>query len=269
MNNFPRKLGKKPAKIDTRTLKLSKYLKEVTAPVPEPPDNLDYAELITNSIGWPVYLNDQIGDCVPAAMAHQIEQWTYLAKGEANRTALSNQQVLWLYEKLGGYIPGNPLTDNGVVMLDALRYWRNAGVFGNKIQAFASVDLTNYTEVRQAIWLFGNIFLGIQLPLSAQQGDMWTVPVDGPIGDGAPGSWGGHCVPVTAYHVRPNPTSDVANRKTYTVITWGQAMKMSHNFMTTYGDEAYVLLDLGWLQSSGKSVGGFDLGTLQNDLRNL
>jgi len=165
------KLGKKPAKVDARTLKLSKYLRLPAPPAPpSPPSEVSW---ITHVRNWPMFMNDRIGDCVPAGAAHAVEQWTQYACGQ--EAAITDAQVLKAYEDVGGYDPDDPSTDQGCSMLDMLKYWRKAGIGGHKILAFVSVDQKNLTEVAQAIMLFGNVYAGVQLPLSAQGADKWTV----------------------------------------------------------------------------------------------
>jgi len=83
---------------------------------------------------------------------------------------------------------------------------------------------------------------------------VWVVPPGGPVGPGAPGSWGGHAVPVVAYDAR-----------TLTVITWGQRLSMTWGFFETYCDEAYAILDGDWLKNN-ECPAGFDLATLEADL---
>src|SRR5580658_8869232 len=57
------KLGKKAPKIDSRTLRLAKYL---TA-VPPPPASCDWTKGVTE---WGMMLNDALGDCTCAAIGH-------------------------------------------------------------------------------------------------------------------------------------------------------------------------------------------------------
>ena len=67
-------------------------------------------------------------------------------------------------------------TDKGAVELDVLNYWRQQGIAGHKIDAYAAFDSTNGETTRQAISLFGGICTGLALPLSAQQQGVWDVP---------------------------------------------------------------------------------------------
>lgn len=253
------RLGKKAPKIDTRTFALSKYLKLKVPKVVLPPVPTE-TSWITNVPGqWPMYLNDQLGDCVVAAMGHMIQQWSFYSTG--NKISVTDQQVLATYEILGGYQPGNPSTDNGVVMLDALNWWRQTGFAGHKILAYMSVDWNNLTEVFQAIQLFGNVFLGVALPVTTQGKDDWTITGQGPNGNdpnAAVGSWGGHCIPIMA-----------ASPQTLSVVSWGQRLKMSHNFLSDYAEEAYVVLSPDWFSKLGESPGNFDLNALTEDLAQL
>lgn len=251
------KLGKKAPRLDHRTLKLRDYL--VPNPIlPEPPAEVSWVRDVTPD--FPMDLNDQIGDCVIAAMAHMIQQWTFFATNGSGTVIPTNAQVLTAYEALSGYEPDNPSTDNGVVMLDALQYWKSAGFAGHKILAYMAVDWNNLTEIFQAIQLFGNVFLGVSLPLTVQSTDDWTVALGGThTDDGAPGSWGGHCVPIMA-----------ASPETLTVVTWGQTLKMSHNFLFDYAEEAYVVLSADFFTKLGKTPGvGLDVNQLLADLAAL
>lgn len=246
-----RKLGKAAPRLDSRTFKLAKYLPKI---IPAPPPEVSW---VTQVHSWKMFLNDQLGDCVPAASGHCINQWTYYATGK--EAVITDQDVLTAYEVVGGYVPGNPATDNGTSMLDFLNYWRKTGVGGHKIQAFVSVDITRKDEIFSAIQLFGSVYLGIQLPVSAQGASSWTVPDGGAFGDGSPGSWGGHCIPLFA-----------ASPKTYTCVTWGQTLKMSHNFLLDYADEAYAVLSgQDWVGGAGVSPSLLNLAQLQADLAEL
>jgi hypothetical protein len=243
------KPGKLPKRYDSRNLRLSKYLK---AGLPAPPRAADWATKVPT---WPMYLNDQLGDCVLASAGHMIEQWTFYA---GKSLLPSDQQILTAYEAVGGYVPGDPTTDKGTVMLDALNYWRGTGVAGRNIHAYVEVNTKSLTEVKQAIQLFGNCYVGLQLPVSAQGQDFWSVPSGGLVGSGAPGSWGGHCVPLVAF-----------GPSTLCCVTWGKLLRMSHSFFLDYCDEAYAVISNDWIEANGASPGGIHLAALEADLQAL
>jgi hypothetical protein len=192
--------------------------------------------------------------CVIAGAAHMIQQWNYYAGRKT--TMLTDQDVLKGYEAVGGYVPGDPSTDNGCNMIDALNYWRKTGFGGHKIVAYVALDPTKPQELFESILMFGNAYLGLALPLSCQNETAWTVPSGGAFGNGSPGSWGGHCVPVMA-----------ASPKSRTNISWGGKYKMSPNFEFDYCDEAYAVLSPDWLEANAKSPSGFDLAGLMVDLK--
>lgn len=250
------KLGKKRVRYDKRTLRLAKYLAPA---LPAPPAEVSYVVKVPS---WPMLLNDQLGDCVIAAMGHMVQQWTFFSAGLAGMQTMTDAEALTAYEAIGGYVNGNPNTDNGCDMLTALNYWRNTGIMvGGKlhqIAGYVAVDPTNLLEVRQAIYLFGNTFTGVQLPTSAQGESDWTVAQGGIYSsNGQPGSWGGHCIPY-----------DAMSPETVTCVTWGERLKLSHNFHLDYCDEMYAVLSSDWLES-GVSVSGLDLKSLQADLTAL
>ncbi len=249
---LPFKLGKGAPRLDPRTLRLGKYLRNVD--IVPPAGEVSWVTRVP-STAWGMMLNDSLGDCVSAAMGHMVKQWTTYASTDATPT---DADVLKVYEDVGGYRPGDPSTDNGMVILDALNYWRTTGIGGHKIVAYVAVNIKDAGEVRSAIELFGNVFLGIQLPISAQGETAWTVPNGGAYNDGSPGSWGGHAIPIMA-----------ASAHSLTVITWGASLKMSWNFLKDYADEAYVVLSQDWIEKTGLSPSQFDLASLQADLAQL
>jgi hypothetical protein len=244
------KLGKKPAKHDPRTLQFKNYLAAKPTALPPTPDEVSW---VTKVPSWPMMMNDSLGDCTIAAAGHMIQQWSFFANVEVTPT---DQQVLQAYEAVSGYVPGEPWTDNGAVILDVLNYWRQHGIAGHKITAYTQVDHSNLDEIRAAIQLFGNVYIGIQLPVTAQTQDAWTVANGGTFTqDGQPGSWGGHAIPLMAQ-----------SPKTQTCITWGERLKMSHNFFLDYCDEAYAIVSQDWIGANGLSPSQFNLKQLMLDL---
>jgi len=260
-----RMLGKKPPRVDPRTLQFRNYLRKrrgkSPGPLPIPPAEISYVVKVPS---WPMLLNDQIGDCVIAAMGHMIQQWTFFATGGAGMQTMTDAEALAAYAAIGGYNPNDPSTDQGCDMLTALNYWRNHGIMAggklHKIGGFVACDPRNLLEARQSIWMFGNQFTGVALPLSARGADDWTVP-DGGIYSpaGQPGSWGLHCIPVMA-----------ESPLTLTCVSWPspehERLKMSHNFRGDYVDECYAILSPDWLTAQGDSIAGFNLAALHKDI---
>jgi hypothetical protein len=233
------KLGKKTRRFDQRTLRLARYL---TPALPPPPPAATNSKGIAN---WGMMLNDKLGDCTIAGVGHAVQVWT-LSQG--SEVTVPDSAVLTYYEKWDGYDPSNPSSDQGGVELDVLNDWRQQDFAGHKLLAFADTDPQDTLHVRQAIALFGGLYIGVELPITAQTQDVWDVNT-GP--NGKPGSWGGHCVFVPDYDANG-----------LTCITWGAPKKMTWGFWGTYCDEAHALLSPDW-----KPPAGFDMAALQADLK--
>lgn len=238
------KLGRKAIKTDTRTLQLGKYL---TPALPPPPPTADWTKGITS---WGMMLNDTLGDCTIAGVGHAIQVFT---ANTGTEVTVPDPTIESYYEQWDGYVPGNPKTDNGGVELDVLNDWQKGGFAGNALTAFADPKVSNLVQVRQAIALFGGVYIGLSLPLTAQTQDVWDVAPKGGA-KAKPGSWGGHCVFVPKY-----------DQNGFTCITWGQLKVMTVAFWSKYCDEAHALLAQAWIGAKG-SPGGFNLTQLQADL---
>jgi hypothetical protein len=243
-NHSRMKLGRKAIKTDTRTLMLGDYL---TSSIPPPPVTADWTKGIS---GWGMMLNDQLGDCTIAGCGHAVQVWTANTGGIAT---VPDSTVEAMYEKWDGYVPGDASTDTGGVELDVLNDWRQQGFGGHALLAFADPKFSNLVEIRQSIALFGGVYIGLALPLTAQTQDVWDV-VTGGGSNAKKGSWGGHCVYVPKYDANG-----------FTCITWGQLKTMTVAFWNEYCDEAHTLLGQDWLSSKG-SPPGFDQAQLQTDL---
>ncbi len=113
-----------------------------------------------------------------------------------------------------------------------------------------------------SVYIFDGCYIGVQLPISAQAQTQnhqpWSVPPGGTTGDGKPGSWGGHAVPVVAYDSRG-----------VTVVTWGALQMMTWSFWEAYCDEAYAILSTDYLNGKEATPQGFSLQQLQADLADL
>ena len=149
------KLGKQTPHHDNRIPMLSKY----TATLPAPPPTVDNDGKITN-LG--MMLNDKLGDCTCAAVGHCIQQWT--AEAQAKEVILPDPDIEKLYEIVGHYNPANPKSDRGAVEINVLNYWLGKPVVGNKLSAFCSLEPQNHQEIQDAVYIFGNCYIGLQMP---------------------------------------------------------------------------------------------------------
>lgn len=240
------KLGKLAPRIDPRTLKLATYIDRL----PRVPSSKTWAPKVRGV--WPMFKNDMFGDCTFASMAHMIRTWTANARGEA--LTIEDQEVLDAYSALTGFHPDKPETDQGAVELDVLKSMRKRGLAGRTIGAFASVNPRNRPLMKAASYLFGGVYLGFALPVSAQGREVWDVPAGGLSGDGAPGGWGGHAVSSVAH--------DAAG---IVVATWGALQRVTWRFVDAYCDEAWAIISPDWFNGM-RSVSGFDSAALRRDL---
>ncbi|MGP0020052.1 MAG: hypothetical protein ACLPHP_15885 [Candidatus Sulfotelmatobacter sp.] len=249
------KLGKGTARHDPRALLLATYL---TAELPTPPASLDLSPKVGSD--WGMMDNDQIGDCTCAAAGHLIMEWT--ANAGKKMVTPTDKQIVAAYSAITGYNPTTGANDNGAQEVDVLNYWRQTGIAGHKIGAYASLEPGNHTHIMDSVYIFEGCYIGVQLPISAQAQTQnhqpWSVPPGGTTGDGKPGSWGGHAIPVVAYDPRG-----------VTVVTWGALQVMTWSFWEAYCDEAYAILSTDYLDGDKKAPQGFDLAQLQADLADL
>lgn len=189
-------------------------------------------------------------NCTIAGVGHAVQVWSANTGGIVT---VPDPTVESYYEQWDGYVPGNPSTDNGGIELDVLNDWKNSGFAGHQLLAFADPKYTNLVEIYQSIALFGGVYIGLSLPITAQTQDVWDVVPKGGA-NARKGSWGGHCVYVAGY-----------DAGTFTCITWGALKKMTVAFWKKYCDEAHTLLGQDWFTAKG-APSGFDQAQLLADL---
>ena len=244
-----RKLGKHPPRHDVRTLHLANFL----TGLPASPPLRDWNRGLPSDLG--MMANDQYGDCGFAGQAHAVQTWT---SDTGKPVALPDAVVLGAYAGCTGFSPGDPSSDQGVVLLDALSYWRKTGIGGHKIGAYVKVDHHNLDHVKAAINLFGGVYMGAALPTAAQHQTSWVGPRGALRGDDAPGTWGGHCMWAPAY--------DASH---VTFVTWGQRQVADWQWWLDYVDEAYACVSVDWVTGAKTAPNGFDLSKLNSYLARL
>lgn len=247
---FQFKLGKKPARQDAIQFKLSDY---VSAALPAAPKKYGHQSLEKS---WGMLGNDKYGDCVWAGAGHEHMLWNL--EGQRNYS-VTTANVLEGYSAVTGFNPDKSDTDQGTDMEEAAKWRRKIGLQDSvngrhKLGAYLDVPVGNIDVIKQAAYLFSAVGIGIQFPNSAMtqfdNGKPWTV-VKSTIE-------GGHYVPVVGY-----------DSKYIYVITWGKVQPCTYAFIKKYMDEGIVYLDSEFLNTTGKSLEGFDLATLQSDLKML
>jgi len=221
---------------------LKNYIK---GPMYKPPRSFDYSSRVAK---YPMALNDTYGTCTIAGVIHML-QLIYAEIGEDFEYP-GDDAVKETYFKLSNG------ADTGLVEQSVLQTWMKDGLFNNKISAYAPVNIKNRDEMMAAIYLFGSVYLGVEMPDSAEiqfeQHQPWHLD-----GTYEPPS-GGHCVVATGY-----------NRFGIDIITWGATESMTWGWWEEYGSEAWVVIPEVFVEADHGPVWNIDILALQQDLKNL
>lgn len=249
-------LGKHAPRFDSRVPQLGPRLARLGAALPPAPAKKDWPKS-SKVTAWGMMLNNSLGDCVIAAKCHAVLEWTALT-GLKKAVTLPDPVILAGYEAVGGYVPGDPSTDEGCIEQDVLSYLMKTGLAGNKLAAFVEVDPRNLDDVKRTIADCGLAYIGFNVPnylmngLTAP-GSVWDLD---PSGDN--GIAGGHAVILAGY--------DVTGA---TVISWGSKYRMTWPFFAQFCDEAYALADATWVRVTGDTPGGLTLALLEEQMAAL
>ena len=223
--------GRKRSPLGAKKLHLADYLRQFTLP-PSPP-SADYSAAAQPSLTQ-IFGNDALGDCVIAGANHILGVET----GNAGSCLVTPEaQVVKEYSAVGGYVPGNPATDQGCDLVTALNYYSTTGFTnGTKLLAWLAINGSNVAEIQAALFLFENLYFGMELP------DAWISPFpsgDGFVWDvaGAQDPNNGHCVMGAAYD----------SRGVSKLASWGLQGVLTYAAIAEYatgktGGELYVLL---------------------------
>jgi phospholipase C len=229
--------------------------------LPPPPAACDYTKAAATALAN-IYDNDTLGDCVIAGIAHVVGVLT----GNAGAPYIyTNQQIIALYSAIGGYVPGDPSTDKGCDEQTALNYWENNGApaGSHQIAGWLSVNAADPTEYRTALWLFENLYFGLELP------DAWINPMPAASGflwdaAGPSDPQNGHCVVGVGY-----------TAKGITIDTWGMTGLLTDKAIAKYatrkshGEIYTVVSQDGIAKASQKAPTGFDWSQLIADFDSM
>ena len=241
-------LGKLPPKPHPAALPLM----QLVGQMPQLPDAVDWTGKLQ---GNPVFCNDTLGCCTIASQAHIIRVWTSRLWGV--ELDIPDDLVRETYFKL----TGGP--DIGLAETDALAYWASQGFalpdrqYQSLLTGWCTLDHQNGAHIRASIAWFGAAYLGLGMPLAAQNANAWDCVPNGD-SNTQPNSWGGHAVPAVAYDANG-----------VTVISWGHLYKVSWPFLVAYLDEAHAPVSRMWLDTCGYAPSGFDLVGLENAMSTI
>lgn len=252
------RLGKLPVITDSRTFQFERLIDvdrldqlgiaQLTHP--------DWSWLSRAHTSWGMLGNNRLQNCVFAAQGHAETLWTAV-RGAA--WGPSEEQVVQEYSRTTRYNPADPSSDRGTLLLNGLNNWRVNGMAGRKILAYLSIPPLAHRRIMQAIWLFGLVVVGVNLPRSAGQqmigGQPWSV-VQGPGSEY--GSWGGHCVIYGSY------TPQMAG-----CVTWDHTQDIQWDFHDRYVDEVYAVISRDWTGPDNRAPNLIKWAALQQAFRAL
>ena len=215
-----------------------------TNPLPAAPESVAVPPVSE----WGMLGNDQYGDCTFAGIVHSMMSTANVVQEE--ETFPTTDEVVKAYLT---YTNGQ---DAGAVEADLLAHWKNTGLFGHNIPAYAPTDHSDFDELKSVITTFGLAYIGIQIPTPAQQqfaeGQPWALthtPADNQIE-------GGHCVILVGYD------KDYAQ-----CITWGKVQQVTWEWLSSYMQESWALITPEIVEKG--AYGNMRLPDLLSDLEKL
>jgi hypothetical protein len=252
------KMGRVRPRVRQPRLALLNYL---GLNLPKPPDGpLDYTAKAKTFLAE-VLANDSLGDCTCAGIMHVGGAFL----GNVDQSIpFTEADTIGLYEKVCGYNPSDPSTDQGGNEQDVLNYVKANGLLADgshKIAAWAGVNGAEELQVKTAIWLFENVYFGVELP------DAWVNPM--PSGDGFVWDVAGDANPEQGHcFVGLGYTDQGVMIDTWGmigIITWAAIAK----YATSHGSgELYTVFGPDSLsKASAKCPAGFDATQLAADIQ--
>jgi hypothetical protein len=243
-------------------LSLKNYL--TPSVLPTPPALVDYSTDALPALTQ-LYLNDQLGDCVIAGIGHLEGVFTGNASG-GRPVVFASAQIIQAYSAIGGYVPGNPATDQGCDEQTALNYWQQKGFPGgnqHRIAEWIAVNGADESECKIATWLFENLLYGVELP------DAWINPFPSANGFtwpvvGAPDPNNGHCVVSFGYDGIGSQIDTWGLRGT---VTWQAIAAYTAN---SDGGELYTVLSPETIvRAKQRAPSGVDWAQLEADMAKM
>ncbi|RPJ00628.1 MAG: hypothetical protein EHM36_14400 [Deltaproteobacteria bacterium] len=228
------KLGKLFPKLDKRTMMFSNIIREPM--LPPLPDEWEFSKQYPKlDLSPRVWLNDRLGNCVYVSSLAQQRDFEVFEEGkviEPDEKVIEQEYL----KEAGG--------DHGLVMLNHLNVWRqhglpfgpkrkllclNMGASRYKIYAYATLNPQRIREFKYATFLLG-CNIGLAMPNSFMTQFAAGHPWDDT--SGPPNPYNGHAVKVRGW-----------TKDGLLLWTWGKLQLASWNWIASYTDEAYVIID--------------------------
>lgn len=267
---LPGKLGRLPMDKTRPRLTLERYL--------DPRTPLSRAGL--PPVGWhqdvdrssqvpsiPMYMNDRLGCCTIAALAHMFGAWTVYAGAAAGEALFSDEEIVTVYSRVGGYVPGDSSTDQGCLCSDVLADAQSVGITDvrgtvHKVAGYAAMgNPADEYLLAQLLDVFGAVYVGFDVQqhmmTEFSQHQVWTwLTGDQDVG--------GHCVPLQ----RRAPTGPGIHG-VLEYWTWGTRQRADFRWQANAVEEAWVPVTEDWIRANGTTVEGLDLAQLLADAQDL
>lgn len=251
--------GRRPPVHTLRTMRAAIAFHAALDPLGAPPSvSSDYVTAVSKAVGaagWGTYLNNQLGDCVCADSAHQV----MLHTANAGQIVVpTDQDVLTMYEQVGGYVPGNPATDTGCDETAACEWLQKAGLAGQKSAGSGPVDPSRLDHIRWTVQIFGACRLGIIVDQRMEEQFSSKQPWEQPAAVNDPNA-GGHDVPIVKY-----------DAEYAYVVTWGggswpdglQPVTWDLLGQSAFLEESHCEAWPDFCRAGGTAPNGFDLAGL-------
>jgi len=232
---------------------------------------------------WPMYANGPdpaappaiastgVGDCTCAGIGHFLAAVTAFSGDVPGGVMFTDDAILRLYEAVGGYVLGDPATDNGCMLQAVCQYMDSTGLADiagrvHKLAGYFAIGgYTNLELLKQVANTFGGVYLGVfvsdETSTQYLNGQPWSLPA--PAANVGPDGID-HCVVLeySAFGV-----TGIADDQT--VITWGIEQKINQAWALTYVGQAMGLITEDWIAANGTSVNGQSLSQLIADSRDV
>jgi hypothetical protein len=214
----------------------------------------DFSDGVTD---WMMLLNDTLGDCVPAGI---METQYVLSRLGGHHFERSDQAAERNYSNMGGWIAGEPNTDQGCDLRIAAKVWQKQGVLDangtpRHSGLYVFLDPGNVPLLFWAVKNLKAAVLGYDLPRSAMEETyqaeeksatpVWTYDSSSP-------SEGGHCVPGFG-RVAIDSLGGAIGFKS---VSWGEPTLVAGDFIENKMDDGFVVVSSSILKEG--QVEGLD-----------
>lgn len=211
---------------------------------------------------WQMFLNDRLGDCTVAGMAHAVEVFAAAVGIAIN---ITDEDIERMYEASGWEPSNSEATDQGWTLEDACHYAEKIGLLGTAekpapdIVAAVNVRAHNESATQVANELFGGTYVGCEV----QEANIQQFQ------EGRPFQWvpgspiaGGHCI----YEPKLILGADGP------MVTWGALQSTTPRWRYEAIDERMALVPCDWeakLPEAVKELGIVDFAKLDSLLASV